>query len=129
MVVGEVNYHFSPQPIAEVGIDRTGIQNMEIDFTIRLPELPCDNFGVDALDASGAPTLASGHTQDELSDDRVGNMLLEVKTNIKKEKLPTSRGCKVIGKLFVNKVRSVPAPASFDATTAGGWRVSHRLRS
>lgn len=36
-------------------------------------------------------------------------MLLEVKTNIKKEKLPTSRGCKVIGKLFVNKVRSVPA--------------------
>lgn len=55
MVVGEVNYHFSPQPVAEVGIDRTGIQNMEIDFTIRLPELPCDNFGVDALDASGAP--------------------------------------------------------------------------
>lgn len=38
-----------------------------------------------------------------------GNMLLEVKTNIKKEKLPTSRGCKVIGKLFVNKVRSVLA--------------------
>lgn len=56
VIVGEVNYYMSPQPTAEVGIDRTNIQSMEIDFTIRLPDLPCDNFGVDALDSSGAPS-------------------------------------------------------------------------
>ena len=31
-------------------------------------------------------------------------MLLEVKTNIKKENIPPERGCKVIGTLAVNKV-------------------------
>lgn len=67
-IVGETHYYLTPEPLAEVSIDRTGLQHMDIDFKILLPDLPCNNFGVDALDSSGAADARASSRSQSLQE-------------------------------------------------------------
>jgi hypothetical protein len=97
-------FFFNPPLIAEVGVDveQPIDQKLYIGFSIELPRLTCDRFGVDIMDSSGSSTFFFPAVL-SLADRLIGNLYLEVTSQI--QKLPLgATGCVVNGDLYVHRV-------------------------